>query len=152
MKLYFRIADNGKTKIKMAKNTIFKSKEPKMITICPLPSFLKGAKCGCGKNAKFMFKNMSTFICNGCFEKNMENCTKLVKEEDVSIPITRTTILRLKFEWSINERRWYTVYGRNLRPKNWEKFLLRIRDMIISGKLTLFDGEYKREYKELVIY
>lgn len=152
MKFYFRLAEGGKDKIKMADNIMFRPKKLKTITMCPIPPFLKGAKCSCGKKATVMLKDTSTFLCFDCIKEYMIDCTELVKEQDVSIPITKTTILRLRFEWSINGERWYSVYGRNIHPQNWDKFISKVRNIIIDGKMTLLNGDYEREGKKLTIY
>jgi hypothetical protein len=145
------MSDKAKEGIKRADKTIFVCKSPVTMTILVLPPFVNDAKCKCGKDAEFMLDDMN-FICSDCVGKEFVHSNHMMKEEDISIPLTRITINKIKFEWSVNQSRWYTIWGRNIKPKSWDKFVAKIREIILSGKITMFEGEYDKEKKEMVIY
>ena len=136
--------------MKKVDNRVFMAKASKKILIVPIPHFLKEPKCKCGKPADFMGENM-TCICKECISEFFKG-TKLTKTPDVSIPLTRVTVLRLKFEWSVTRDRWYTIYGRSLRPKNWQNFLDKVGDMMIKDTMVLLEANYTKETKEMVIF
>jgi len=137
--------------VKRASKTIFVTEYPSEMTILTLPPFVENPKCGCGKPAEFMLDNMK-FICCACIGKQIVNSNYLNKEEDVSIPITRSTVSKIKFDWSTNRSRWYTVYGRGLKPKNWDSFIVKLKDIILNDSTIMFEGEYDKENKEMIIY
>lgn len=97
-----------------------------------------------------MLENMSC-ICSRCVNKPLAGI-KLETEDDVSIPLTKYTIRNIKFEWSVNGDRWYTVYGRGLKPRRWDKFLVRLKDMILRDRELSLNADYDKDKKEMTIY
>jgi len=151
MKIYLRMNKDEKDKTKCVDNTLLIPKESKVITVMTLPPFLKDPKCGCGKPAEFILGDM-TFTCCGCIGKGIVGSNVFMKKEDVSIPLTRVTITKMKFEWSINQNRWYTIYGRAFKPKDWDKFLAKLKGIILSGTMAIPDADYDKDKKEMTIY
>lgn len=154
MKIFLRLAkdkEGKKPKTRLVENHTFMSKKSLIISIFPLPPFLKDPKCECGNPADFVLEDM-TCMCNECLNSSLKGVTSLEKNEEISIPLTKRTITRIKFEWSVNGGRWYTLYGRNIKPKNWDRFLPQLREMMMRDKTLTLDGDYKKETKEMVIF
>jgi len=151
MKVYLRLGKNNGIKIQKAENVIFAPTTSKKITVFPIPPFLKSAKCECGNKADLILEDMA-YICSKCVEGRFKNMNDFKKVEDVSIPLTTLTIFSLSFEWSVNQHRWYTIYGRNLKPKNWNRFLSKIRDVILNNRVIIIDVDYEKETKEMTIH
>jgi len=122
----------------------------KEIVILPLPSFVKDPKCTCGKPASFMVDIKP--ICSECLAKEYENSNELQEIPDFSLPYSKTIINKLKFEWSVNQQRWYPVWGKQLRPKDWDDLLEKIRKVILKKTTILLDADWKKDTKELIIY
>lgn len=154
MKILLRLAkdkEGKKPKTRLVENHTFVSKKSLIISIFPLPPFLKDPKCKCGNPADFMLEDM-TCMCNECLNNNLKGITSLEKNEEISIPLTKRTVTHIKFEWSVNGGRWYTLYGRNIKPKNWDRFLPQLRTMMMRDKTLTLDADYKKETKEMVIF
>jgi len=150
MKIYFRLSKDYKKQVKMIENTIFVSKTSKSVTFFPIPPFLKNPKCGCGTKAQFMLEDMSC-VCSKCLNKPFVG-VELKKEDDISISLTEWNIRNIKFEWSVNNDRWYTIYGRSLKPRNWKRFLSELKSMILHDKELSLEVDYEKETKILLIY
>jgi len=150
MRIYLRLSESYKKQVKITKNSTFVSKTSKTVTLFPVPPFLKNPKCKCGNKTEFMLEDMSC-ICSECVNKPLVG-VKLKTENDVSIPLTKYTIRNIKFEWSVNNDRWYTVYGRGLKPRNWNKFLVKLKDMILHDKELSLEVDYDKDKKEMTIY
>lgn len=154
MKIFLRLAKDkeGKNpKTRLVKNYIFIPKKSLIISIFPLPPFLKNPKCECGNPADFILENM-TCVCSECLNNSLKGVTSLEENEEISIPLTRKTITRIKFEWSVNGGRWYTLYGRNIKPENWDKFIPQLITAMMRDKTLTLDADYKKETKEMVIF
>lgn len=151
MQIFLRLAETKKKKIRIVENYTFTPRESLCITLVPVPSFLENPKCECGKPADFMLEDMIC-ICRECLNINFKGITSLQKNNDISIPLTKRTITQIKFEWSVNGSRWYTLYGRNVKPKNWDKFLVQLRTMMLRNKTLNLNADYTKETKEMVIF
>ena len=154
MEILLRLAkakEGKKLKIRLVENYIFIPKKALSIVIFPLPPFLKDPKCKCGNSADFVLEGM-TCMCNECLNNEFKGATSLETNEDISIPLTRRTIVHIKFEWSVNGDRWYTLYGRTIKPRNWERFLPQLRTMILRNNTLSLNADYKKETKEMIIF
>lgn len=121
------------------------------IKITPVPPFLKGGKCKCGKKAKFMLGNL-TFICSKCLSSMFADSNELKTMKDVSIPLTEGTLSMLRFEWSLNRERWYNLFGGNIKPRNVKKFLSNVKEMLVKNKTFILEVEYDKENKIMTIF
>lgn len=90
-------------------------------------------------------------VCPKCINKALVG-VRLETKVDVSIPLTKYTIRNIKFEWSVNDDRWYTVYGRGLKPRNWDRFLSELKNMILHDKTLSLEADYDKDRKEMTIY
>jgi len=151
MQVFLRLGKNQNVNIQKTRNSIFTPNISKSFTFFPIPSFLNEHKCACGKKATVILDDMSC-ICSECVKDRFKNTNKFEMVEDLSFSLTEITIKKLRFEWSVNQERWYNVYGQNLKPKNWTKFLSKIKDMLLNGKSIILEVEYKKETKEMIIY
>ena len=151
MKAYLRLGEvKDKDQYKMLNNYSFNSETPKKIICYPIPPFVGEVKCDCGEPTKFMNKNMQ-YKCFKCLNLLIGK-TKLQKTLDTSIPITKRTVMKIRFEWSVNGERWYSIYGSRFKPKHWNIFLMEIRELIINKNHIMLEVDYEKETKEMVIY
>lgn len=150
MQAHLRLAKLKEPAVQIVNSYIISSNKPLTVKICPIPHFLKDAKCKCGKEAKIVF-NDAGCACLECLNKMFEGTTEMVTIKDVSVPLTRRTIINIKFEWSVDGERWYTVYGRNLVTKDWNALIEKIKNMIVRDISVLLNADYDREKKQLKI-
>lgn len=151
MEISLRLAKTEKEKVKLVENHIYTSKKHLSIAVSSIPPFLTDPKCECGEPAISILEDM-TCICVKCLNDKMNCLSSLVKNSDISILLTKNTIVRIKFEWSVNDERWYTIYGRSFKPKNWNSFLSKIKDMILNNRVITMNAEYTKETKEMMVY
>lgn len=147
MHIHLRV--NQEQGVNQVINHTFKYQNPLIIKLCPLPPFLEGEKCSCGNKADYITKDDSC-ICKSCVKSSFPQ-NKLVSKKDVFSPITEKTIKGIKFEWSVNRDRWYTLWGRKIITENWKSLIITLKDMILKNKVIELEGEYDRDTKMMTI-
>ena len=138
-----------KTKVMNVINKVFVPSKPVQITLYPT-IMIENPKCGCGNEAKYMLEDMS-LTCNECLNKMMIHTSILQEKEDTAIPLNEGTIKRLRFEWSPDGERWYSVQGRNLIIGNVNSFIADLRKGIIADVPMETEAEYVKETKKMTI-
>ena len=152
MQIHLRLGKLKEPVVQIVDCHSFSTKKSFSISICPLPSFLKDAKCNCGNEADFILNGIKC-MCLDCLNKKFKGATtSMITFKDISIPLTKRTIVRIKFEWSVDGERWYTAYGRNLVTKDWNALLGKMRSMIINDTFIMLNADYDKEKKRLKIF
>ena len=152
MKIYLRVAKEQN--INISKNREFKSDENIHVLMYPIPDFIGEMNCSCGNKA-ILIINDKDYKCASCIDKILSS-TKLVESSATSIPITRKTITSIKFEWSVNKERWYTLYGRGIKTNRWNYLIGMINKMVINNEDVELEGDYqpdetRKDKKKMVI-
>jgi hypothetical protein len=125
---------------------------PVKITLAPIPTFIKDPKCACGKLGRYLIEDTTNIVCSDCLNQILKSVSKLEERLDFNIPINETTMKRLYFEWSPDENRWYSVKGENILPYNWDDFIKRMREGMLSNKPIIFSqAEYNKDLRKLTI-
>src|SRR3989304_7052042 len=144
MRILLRISPEQN--ISKAINYEFVSASPEqVISICPIPPFIGEVKCDCGELAT-IFLNDEIYKCNICIKFLLPQ-SKLTTSTAISFPITKKTVRDIKFEWSVNEERWYNLWANNIETKRWDSLLKDMKDMILNGKQLIIDGDYDQARK-----
>ena len=134
---------NAEQNISKATNYEFISNVPSKVSICPIPEFIGEVKCDCGEFATVIL-NDEIYKCNVCIKLLVPE-SKLSKSNAISYPITKKTIKELKFEFSFNDEKWYTLWGRNIETNNWDTFLRDVKDMALNNREIEIEAEYIKE-------
>jgi len=150
MQVHLRLGKLKEPVVQIVDSYIFSVKKSFSVGVCPLPSFLKDAKCDCGNEADFIL-NGTNCMCLKCLNGKFDGATSMITSKDISVPLTRRTIVRIKFEWSVDGERWYTAYGRNIVTKDWNALIGKMRSMIINDNFITLNADYDKEKKQLTI-
>lgn len=143
IKIFLRL--NSEQNINMATNYEFISGTDDKISLCPIPEFVGEVKCDCG-NIATLILNDEIYKCNTCIKLLIPRSSKLIKADASSYPLTKKTIKDLKFEWSVNQEKWYTLWGSKIETNNWKDFLKHVKDMIVNKKDVELNADYDREF------
>lgn len=149
MKIFIKLATPATTAIRYE----FVSDNNVNISLCPIPEFIGEIKCECGEPASLMVGE-SIYKCNTCIALYL-GASKLKETTDVSIPVTVSSIKKLRFEWHGEKwdgDKWYNLWGNIIETNNWVSFVKAVKTMILTGKEVEFDGEYSQEPKRMTIY
>jgi hypothetical protein len=146
--IYLRV--NQEQGINQVLNHVFTFNAGIVLSLYPLPEWLKGVKCDCGKEANFLLKDFS-YICKSCVISNFPK-NKLTSKQDIFTPITEKTIKGIKFEWSVNREKWYYIWGRKIVTENMKALLPKLKDMILKNKEIELEGDYDINTKIMTIY
>lgn len=135
-----------------AENVFFKPKGEMNVVLFPIPEWLKQPKCYlCLQPAKYLLPDASP-ICPKCLDKMFVGANTKMREADTSVPITMDIIAHSRFEWSTEGEKWYSIWGKNLKPDNPELFLIKMRRAVLSGQPILIECDYEKENKTMRIY
>lgn len=151
MQIFIRLKAGQEEKLSKTLNYTYVPEKSIKVKVLPVPEFIKDAVCkSCRQPAKFMLEDM-TLICQPCLEQILKSVSTLEKKEDTLVPLTEETLAKIKFEWSTERERWYSIRGVGLKPKNMKSFLETIKKVFISGQFLVCEAEYNKDAKELVI-
>ena len=151
MQIFIRLKAGQEEKLSKTLNYTYIPEKSIKVKVLPVPEFIKDAVCkSCRQPAKFMLEDM-TLICQPCLEQILKSVSTLEKKEDTLVPLTEETLAKIKFEWSTERERWYSIRGVGLKPKNMKSFLEIIKKVFISGQFLVCEAEYNKDAKELVI-
>jgi len=142
---------NEDVDVSQVTNKLLKSERQIKVTLSPVPEWLQDATCYCGNPAKYVLSDMS-LVCPVCLDKMLAANVTYQEVADVGLPVTQETIKRIKFQWAVDPQgTWYNVSGWNLKPKNWDAFIVKVKSMILNKKEIPLDGDYDKNTKELLI-
>lgn len=151
MQIFIRLKAGQEEKLSKTLNYTYIPEKSIKVKVLPVPEFIKDAVCkSCRQPAKFMLEDM-TLICQPCLEQILKSVSTLEKKEDTLVPLTEETLAKIKFEWSTDRERWYSIRGIGLKPKNTKSFLETIKKVFISGQFLVCEAEYNKDAKELII-
>jgi len=151
VQIFIRLKAGQEEKLSKTLNYTYVPEKSIKVKVLPVPEFIKDAVCkSCRQPAKFMLEDM-TLICQPCLEQILKSVSTLEKKEDTLVPLTEETLAKIKFEWSTERERWYSIRGVGLKPKNMKSFLETIKKVFISGQFLVCEAEYNKDAKELVI-
>ena len=151
MQVFIRLKAGQEEKLSKTLNYIYVPESPIRVKVLPIPEFIKDAVCkSCKQPAKFMLEDM-TLTCQPCLEQILKSVSTLEKKEDTLVPLTEETLAKMKFEWSTERERWYSIRGIGLKPKNMKSFLETIKKVFISGQFLVCEAEYDKDQKALQI-
>lgn len=135
-----------------AENIFFKPKGEVTVGLFPIPEWLKQPKCYlCPHPAKYLLVDASP-ICSKCLDTMLVGTNVKMREADTSVPITIDIISHSRFEWSTDGEKWYSIWGKNLKPDHPELFLIEMRRAVLSGQPILVECDYDKENKAMRIY
>jgi hypothetical protein len=132
-------------------NVFFKPSRQIVVSLLPIPEWLQNPACICGQSAKYLLED-ATPICPKCVDRMLNSMNKKMKEIDTSIPITMDVITHSRFEWSTDNEKWYSIWGKNIKPDNPEKFVEEIRQAILDKQPILLECDYEKETKIMRVY
>jgi hypothetical protein len=151
VQIFIRLKAGQEEKLSKTLNYTYIPEKSIKVKVLPVPEFIKDAVCkSCRQPAKFMLEDM-TLICQPCLEQILKSVSTLEKKEDTLVPLTEETLAKIKFEWSTDRERWYSIRGIGLKPKNTKSFLETIKKVFISGQFLVCEAEYNKDAKELII-
>ena len=151
MQVFIRLKAGQEDKLSKTLNYTYKPKSKLKVCLTAIPPFISNPKCHiCGGNASYMLEDYK-LMCSLCFDSVLNGISELQKTEDTMVPLTEDTLKRMKFEWSIDRERWYSIHGSGLKPKNVKSFLLKVKESFISGKMLVVECEYEKETKSMNI-
>jgi len=151
MQVFIRLKIGQEEKLSKTLNYVYVPESVIKVKVLPVPEFIKDAVCkSCKQPAKFMLEDM-TLTCQPCLEQILKSVSTLEKKEDTVVPLTEETLAKMKFEWSADRERWYSIRGIGLKPKNMDSFLAAIKKVFISGQFLVCEAEYNKDKKELQI-
>ena len=154
MQVYLRLGEKQNFVVRKTVNLVYTSQANIMICLYPLPKWFENPICGCKAEAVFLIDGPIGFpvpICAKCLNSKIP-MIKLEEKEDVSFPMTERLVRKLRFEWSVNGDRWYSILGRNLKPNNWKVLFEKIRQIILSEGFITLNVDYKKETREMKVY
>lgn len=152
MQIFIRLKAGQEEKLSKTLNYTYKPKQKVKICLIPIPPFIEDPICYiCKTKANYMFEDFR-LVCSDCLDTMIEGITKLEKNEDTTVPLTEDTLKRIKFEWSADRERWYSIRGSGFEPKNMSSFLAKLKEAFITGKFMIAEAEYKKETKTMVIF
>lgn len=146
MDIEFRPASTGK-QIGSATIYEYKAKNPKCITLQPIPEWLQGSTCiKCGGKAKFLLEDL-TMICSACVMIETKNCDVILNtKSDLSVPLTMDVLQHQAFEWSTDGNKWYRIHGKKIViDGNTEKFVQAIKESLVNKTNAEFRAEYDKD-------
>ena len=151
VQIFIRLKVGQEEKLSKTLNYTYIPESLIKVKVLPVPEFIKDAVCkSCKQPAKFMLEDM-TLTCQPCLELILKSVSTLEKKEDTLVPLTEETLAKMKFEWSTDRERWYSIRGIGLKPKNMKDFLEVIKKVFISGQFLVCEGDYSKDKKELQI-
>jgi hypothetical protein len=118
----------------------------------PIPEWFKDPKCTlCPNRAKYLLSDASP-VCGSCVNKMMVDANRKMREADTSVPITMDVISHSRFEWSCDGEKWYSIWGKNLKPDHPDLFLIELRRAVLSNASFLIECDYEKETKTMRVY
>ena len=151
VQIFIRLKVGQEEKLSKTLNYTYIPESSIKVKVLPVPEFIKDAVCkSCKQPAKFMLEDM-TLTCQPCLEQILKSVSILEKREDTLVPLTEETLAKMKFEWSTERERWYSIRGVGLKPKNMGLFLETIKKVFISGQFLVCEAEYDKDKKCLTI-
>jgi hypothetical protein len=148
MKVELRIAGS---KVGSVQNHVFKPRKSIKVSLLPLPEWLKDPTCHiCNQRAKFLLPELNP-ICQKCVEGMIVGMNKKEVSTDTGIPLTKEVIAHSRFEWSTDGERWYSLWGKGIKPDNFDVFLRDLRKSLLEGSPLFIEAEYDKETKEMRI-
>ena len=133
-------------------NYVMREQKKVTVTLYPIPEWLKDAVCSnCGHPAAFLLSDMKP-ICRKCLNVMFDNTVKLEKENDVSVPFNDTIYQSLRYEWSVDGKKWYPLRGEMMKIKNPERFVRALKQSIVNNEILIIDADYEKEKKEMRVH
>lgn len=135
------------------KNTIFKPTRSFKMAIYPLPpdEWVGKQTCSiCGGKPDFI-QGDSKPICKACIKRIMNGLNKKESTTETSVPITMDIVTSTRFEWSVDGDKWYSLYGRNIKPNRPELFLKELRTSILESRPMAVEADYEKETRTMTI-
>lgn len=150
MNISLRITD---TDLGTISNVMFKPQKQFKMRLFPLPpaEWVGEQKCTvCGGKPDFLQESM-TPICRKCIDRLMKGVSKKESQQETSIPITWDVVSHARFEWSLDNEKWYSVLGRNLKVDKKELFLIYLKRSIVEKRPMSVEVDYEKETKTMTI-
>lgn len=132
---------------------MFKPQKQFKMRLFPLPpaEWVGEQKCTvCGGKPDFLQESM-TPICRKCIDRLMKGVSKKESQQETSIPITWDVVSHARFEWSLDNEKWYSVLGRNLKVDKKELFLIYLKRSIVEKRPMSVEADYEKETKTMTI-
>jgi hypothetical protein len=150
VRIELRIAD---TDLGTVSNVMFKPTKQFKMKLFPLPpnEWVGEQKCpNCGGKPDFLTEDMHP-ICKKCIAVLMVGLNKKESAQSTSIPITWEVVSHARFEWSLDNEKWYSLMGKNIKVDRPEIFLKELKKSIIEKRPMSVEADYEKEIKTMTV-
>jgi hypothetical protein len=150
MRIELRIADSD---LGTVSNVMFKPIKQFKMKLFPLPpdEWVGEQKCSnCGSKPDFLTEDMKA-ICKKCISVLIVGLNKKESAQSTSIPITMEVISHSRLEWSLDNEKWYSLMGKNIKVDRPDLFLKELKKSIIEKCSMSVEADYEKETKTMTI-
>lgn len=134
-------------------NITFKPKSKVKMTLLPLPpkEWVGEQTCSlCGGKPDFLQESMQP-ICRKCINNMFTGLTKKQSTTETSVPITMEVVTHIRFEWSTDGEKWYSLAGKNIKVEDPNLFLNELKKSILEKRPMNVEADYIKEDRALII-
>lgn len=150
MQIELRVAS---TEVGSVQNVLFKPKKLFRMSLFPLPptEWVGNQTCRiCGGKPDFLQEDMKP-ICRACIDKTIKGLNKKESTTETSIPITKDIITHIRFEWSTEGEKWYSLSGRKIIVDRPDIFLKELRASLLEKRPMIVEADYAKETKTMTV-